>query len=99
MLSKTSQKRVTKVNDFLLRTFKSTTEINQSLKKNRKTVENKYLDAGKKTRELLEAYLSETKPDKALLEKERQYLAIAEVKNLDHFSQPPPNQKLAQLIR
>lgn len=67
MFNKTSQKRVTKVNDFLLKTFKSSTDINASLKKDRKKVSNMYLESGKKTLELLDSHKALEKPDKEVI--------------------------------
>jgi hypothetical protein len=99
MLNKTSQKRVSKANDFLLKTFKTSTELNHSLKKSRKTTENKYLETGKRALELLQAHLTQNKPDKALVEREKAYNIETEVKNLDQFFKAPANEKLATLIR
>jgi len=97
---KTSQKRVTKVNDFLLKTFKTSTDLNSSLKRQRVLPTNEYLEAGKKSLELLNT-MPQQKQKVVRHNKERdaQYLLEAEVKNLEHYKRAEPNEKIAAMIR
>ena len=99
-LNKTSQKRVTKVNDFLLKTFKTSTDLNSSLKRQRLLPTNEYLEAGKKSLELLNTMPAQKqKTVRQNKEKDNQYLLEAEVKNLEHYKRAEPNEKIAAMIR
>lgn len=98
-LNKTSQKRVTHVNDFLLKTFKTTTDLNSSLKKQRVVPKNPYLETGRKTSELLNTLTKQKQIVKINKEKEEQLLLEAEVKNLEHYKRAEPNEKIASMIR
>lgn len=100
-LCKVSQKRVTNVNDFLLKTFKTTSELNSSLKRQRITPKNGYLEIAKKSLDLFNATGSTatSKTSKLSSEKEEAFRLAAEVKNLEHYRRAEPNEKIASMIR
>jgi len=98
-LSKTSQKRITNVNDFLLKTFKTTTELNSSLKRERILPKNQYLEVGRKTLEALNSLSTVKKTRPVGKANDQQYLMVAEVKGLEHYKRAEPNEKIAKMLR
>ena len=98
-LNKSSQKKINNADDFLLQTFKTTTELNSSLKRTRILPKNDYLEVGRRTLEILSS-LPQTKKTLPIDKlSSQQHLLTSEVKNLEHYKRAEPNEKIAKLLR
>lgn len=99
-MQKTGQKHVQNANNFLLKTFKTTTDLSNNLKKERKVVENKYLESVQKQKQYRNVpLLTKNKPTREDEERRQREEMENEVKNIEYFVKMKVSEKNIEMIQ